>query len=64
VQQRAEPRTKIVRPQYNREDTLPKSQVQKPDGEEPCPNPEDPHKTVLLDLYFFHVDKYIPALAG
>src|SRR4029077_20792447 len=54
MQQEAEPRTQIVRPQRNREGTLPKSQVQKSDGEEPCPEPEAPRKTVLLDFYSLH----------
>jgi hypothetical protein len=63
MQQEAEPRTQIVRPQHNSKGTLPKSQVQKSDGEEPCPEPEAPRKAVLLDFYSLHRGEYtlIPA---
>jgi hypothetical protein len=61
VRHRGERRTKIVRPQYNREDALPKSQVQKSDGKKPSPDPEDPRRTMLFDSDFLHANKYTKA---
>ena len=60
MRQCAEVRAKIVRPQQNCQDALPKAQVQIPDGEKPSSKPEDPRATVRLELSLFHVVKYTP----
>jgi len=44
--------TEKVGPQQECENTFPKSQVQKPDREEPGGCPHGPHEGVLLDTYF------------
>src|SRR5947209_11046670 len=51
---RAERQSQIVRPQNDCEDTLPEREVQKPDREEPCCDPEGSRETVLLDLDLLH----------
>ena len=56
----AEDYAKIVRPQHDRQDSLPESQVQKPDGKEPGGNPDSSHKTLLLDLDFLHALQFTP----
>jgi diguanylate cyclase (GGDEF)-like protein len=55
TRQSGECHPEIVRPQDDREHTLPKRQVQKPDGEEPCREPECSRETVLLDFDPLHL---------
>lgn len=56
LQQRAERQAEVVRPQHDREHTLPEGQVQKADGKEPSCQPEKPADAVLLNAYSFHED--------
>src|SRR5262249_5016163 len=37
-------------------------EMQKTDSEQPCRKPSHPHRTVLLDSYFFHVDECMCSL--
>ena len=48
TRQRTEVRAKTVRPDDNCENRLPKSQVEKADGEEPCGEPHRPIEGVLF----------------
>src|SRR6185312_2341853 len=54
MRQRTEVRAEIIRPDHQRENPFPKSQVEKADGEEPSVEPHCPHEGVLLDSYFLH----------
>ena len=54
MRQGGEGQPEKVRPQDDSEHAVPKRQVQKPDGEEPCREPERSRKTVLLDFDLFH----------
>ena len=54
MRQRTEVRAQIVRPDHQRENPVPKSQVEKADGEEPSGEPYCPHEGVLLNSYFLH----------
>ena len=49
----AESDAKIIGPQDGREDAVPKVQVKKSDGEEPCGNPKASCEAVMLDFYLF-----------
>ena len=55
MRQRTEVSAKIVRPDHQRENPLPKSQVEKADGEEPSGEPHRPHEGVVFDSYFLHL---------
>lgn len=50
---RTEPYAEVVRPQHDREYSLPERQLQKPDGEEPCTKPQTTAKGMVLNFYFF-----------
>jgi len=52
MRQRTEVRAEIIRPDDNCKNRLPKSQVEKADGEEPCGEPHCPIEGVLFDSYF------------
>lgn len=56
----SERHAEIVRPQDNGQDSLPKSQVEKPNREEPGGNPNHARKTVLMDLDLFHGPEFTP----
>jgi len=51
MRQRTEVRAEIMRPDHQRENPVPKSQVEKADGEEPSGAPRHAHAGVRLDSY-------------
>lgn len=50
VRQSAQVGADIVRPQEDGQKAFPETQMQIPDGEEPCATPRHSHEGVLLDL--------------
>ena len=55
MRNRTEVHPEVIRPQHNRKHALPKSKVQKSDGEEPSGNPRQTEAGLVMNSYFLRL---------
>ena len=64
MQEAAESRAQVIRPNHDRQHALPERQMEKSDREQPRREPHPARNRVLLNPYLFHAAQYIPAWAN